>query len=279
MRNRHPALLGLFALAGCATVQLSPQAQNVAIVDKLPTDAQYEEIGPVEAALGASLATPTENKEALRIALRNRGAQLGADCVVVTESSSGVLSTFSSMKGIAYRKKGRARMASAPQQQKKEAPAAERTPPPPLPVVPAAPEVARIPPGKLAVLDFKSYVRDLQPEQVRYFADVVRSAAVRVGPQLEVMTRENLVVLLQASGRDLAKCEGECEVETGRLIGADVIVSGDLQRIGRKLKLSLRLHETRGGRLLAAEVSSGKDVDELDQSLQDTAARLLTGAR
>jgi TolB-like protein len=143
----------------------------------------------------------------------------------------------------------------------------------------APPPVARSLAGKLAVLDFKNYTTDLQPEQVRYFTDVVRSAAVRAGPRLEVMTRENLLVLMQAQGRDLAACQGECEVETGRLIGADLIVSGDLQRIGKKLKLSMRLHETHGGRLMAADVASGRDIDELDTNAQTAAAALLAGAR
>jgi hypothetical protein len=116
----------------------------------------------------------------------------------------------------------------------------------------------------------------MQPETVRYFTDIVRSAAVRKGQQFQVMTRENLLVLLQASGKDLAQCEGECEVETGRRIGADVVVSGDLQKVGTKLKLSLRLHETRGGRLLGAEVASGKSVDDLDTAATEAADRLLS---
>ena len=108
---------------------------------------------------------------------------------------------------------------------------------------------------------------------------MVRGAVLQAAPRLAVMTRENLLVLLQASGKDLAECEGECEVDTGRRIGADAVVSGDLLRFGARLKLSLRLHETKGGRLLAAVVASGSTLEELDTEVQKRAGELLGGQR
>jgi len=119
--------------------------------------------------------------------------------------------------------------------------------------------------GKLAVLDFKSYTDALKPEDVRYFTDVVRGAMLKASPTLQVMTRENLLVLLQATGRDAANCEGECEVDTGRRIGADAVVSGDLLRFGTHFKLTLKLHETKMGRLLSSATATGKTIDDLDE--------------
>lgn len=130
--------------------------------------------------------------------------------------------------------------------------------------------------GKLAVLDFKSYTDALKPEDVRYFTDVVRGSALRSAPGLSVMTRENLLVLLQATGKDASQCEGECEVDTGRRIGADAVVSGEILKVGSKFKMSLKLHETAGGQLLSTAVASGKSIDELDESAQAAAADLLT---
>jgi hypothetical protein len=133
--------------------------------------------------------------------------------------------------------------------------------------------------GKLAVLDFKNYTRDLKPEDVRYFSDVVRGATIRVAPRMEVMTRENLLVLLQAAGKNPSDCEGECEVETGRRVGADAVVSGDILKVGTRYKMSLRLHETHDGRLLSTAVASGKSIDELDERLQQAAQDLLAPPR
>jgi hypothetical protein len=129
--------------------------------------------------------------------------------------------------------------------------------------------------GKLAVLDFRNYTQDLKPEDVRYFTDVVRGATLRAAPRLQIMTRENLLVLLQATGKDAASCEGECEVDTGRRIGADAVVSGELLKVGSRFKMSLRLHDTHEGRLLSTAVASGKTIDELDESAQQAAQDLL----
>jgi TolB-like protein len=131
--------------------------------------------------------------------------------------------------------------------------------------------------GKLAVLELRNFSKDLTHENAQYFTDVVRSAALTAQPQLQVITRENLLVLLQASGKDLANCEGECEVDTGRRIGADQIVSGELQKVGARYKLTLRLHDTREGRLLSSTQASGKTIEELDDAAQKAAADLLSG--
>src|SRR5205814_2199450 len=120
---------------------------------------------------------------------------------------------------------------------------------------PPAPAVAPISAGKVAVLDFKNYAKDLEKENVQYFTDLVRGVVLKGAPRFNVMTRENLLVLLQASGKDLAACEGECEVDTGRRIGADVIVSGDIQKVGTRYKISLRMHETRDGRLISTAIA------------------------
>src|SRR5262249_3140111 len=80
--------------------------------------------------------------------------------------------------------------------------------------------------GRLAVLDLRNLTKDLSPDDARYFTDLVRAAVLKFAPQLDVMTRENLLVLLKSTGKDLANCEGECEVDTGRRIGADAIISG-----------------------------------------------------
>jgi hypothetical protein len=151
------------------------------------------------------------------------------------------------------------------------------------PYAPAAAAVAPSPPraapasalqGKLAVLDFRSYAAELKPEDVRYFTDLVRGATLRAAPRLEIMTRENLLVLLQAAGKDLASCEGECEVDTGRRIGADAVVSGDVLKVGSRYKMSLKLHDTHQGRLLATAIASGATVEELDDSVQKAALEL-----
>jgi hypothetical protein len=142
------------------------------------------------------------------------------------------------------------------------------------PAAPARP-VAKQLAGRLAVLDLRNETSDLAPKDVRYFTDVIRAGVLKYEPQLDVMTRENLMVLLQSSGKDLANCEGECEVDTGRRIGADEIISGELVKVGTRYKLSMRMHETHEGRLLGAALASGSTIDELDESTNQAVATLL----
>jgi hypothetical protein len=129
--------------------------------------------------------------------------------------------------------------------------------------------------GKLAVLDFANSAKEVSKDDVRYFADVVRGATLRAAPQMDVMTRENLLVLLQTSGRSAVQCDGQCEVDTGRRAGADAVISGEVLKVGTQYKISLKLHETREGRLLSTAVASGQSIDELDEKLQAATAELL----
>src|SRR5471032_3279073 len=132
--------------------------------------------------------------------------------------------------------------------------------------------------GKLmAVLEFNTKLEGAQKKavDVQYLADTVRAAVLDVVPDIRVMTRENEMVLLEQSGKKLSECEGECEVDTGRRLGADYVVSGDVLRFGSNLKVNLKLHETAEGSLLSSKEASGKDADALDQRLGPAVDKLL----
>ncbi len=142
---------------------------------------------------------------------------------------------------------------------------------------PAAKTVAELRGGVLAVLEFNSKLVGDEKRAVdrEYLAERVRKFAKELLPQATLIDRENVQVLLQAQGRDLADCEGECEVDTARRLGADLVISGDLLRFGSTLKLNLRLHEVASSKRLATEQASGKDGDELDRSIASAVAALL----
>jgi hypothetical protein len=137
---------------------------------------------------------------------------------------------------------------------------------------PAAPKT---PSGLLAVLEFRSKLEgaDRKAVDVAYFSDQVRAASVKNAPSLRVITRENLLVLLQ--GKPLEACEGECEVDTGRRVGADYVISGEALKVGSLYKLNLKLHDTHDGRLVAGGVVTGKSVEELDAATSQSVSELL----
>ena len=132
--------------------------------------------------------------------------------------------------------------------------------------------------GKLlAVLEFNSKLEGADKKNVdaQYLADTVRGAVLDAVPDMRVMTRENEMVLLEGSGKKLSECEGECEVDTGRRLGADLVISGSLLKFGSSYKLIVKLHETHEGRLLSEAQASGRTIDELDADVQLAVRKLL----
>ncbi|MEN9799892.1 MAG: hypothetical protein RL653_3589, partial [Pseudomonadota bacterium] len=102
---------------------------------------------------------------------------------------------------------------------------------------------------KIAVLEFaigggaKVQSPDVLSDDCRgAVADVTRAEGAIV------ITRENMLEVLKATG---GKCEeGQCEVETARNLGVDLLVTGNITSIDGQLVLSLKAYETRKGQLL-----------------------------
>ena len=131
----------------------------------------------------------------------------------------------------------------------------------------------------LAVLEFRDEVPADQRINTAYLADQARATAKEMLPHLKVITRENMLVLLQASGKKLEECEGECEVDTGRRIGADLVVSGELIKFGTQYKLNMKLHDTRTGELISGAVAAGTTADELDRALRPAMEKLFAAVK
>ena len=136
---------------------------------------------------------------------------------------------------------------------------------------------------RLAVLAFGGD-GSLDDAQLAFLADEVRSAALDTldRAQWTVITRENMLVLLETNAEDLAACEGQCEVETGQLIGADVVVAGDLVKMGSQYRVRLKAYDTTSGELISSEKVESGDIDGVVDQLAHTCGKLfspLPGAR
>jgi hypothetical protein len=134
---------------------------------------------------------------------------------------------------------------------------------------------------KVAVLELESGLsaEDAKTVDRVYFGDKVRGALRQVLPAATMMTRENVQQLLAASGKTLEQCEGSCAVETGRLLGADLIVSGRMSRVGKRFTLSLRLHRASDGTLLEDASASGPSLEKIDDATDAAVARLAAAAK
>ena len=131
---------------------------------------------------------------------------------------------------------------------------------------------------RIAVLEFEGD-GSIDDQGMLFLADRVREAALHhLGPQgWEVMDRGNMLVLMEANAEDLAICEGECEVETGRLLGADRVVAGRVVTFGSSLELTLRAYDTHSGGMLASHSGSAADLDEVKVRLDEISAWLFVG--
>ncbi len=127
------------------------------------------------------------------------------------------------------------------------------------------PALAETPKARIAVLELRG---PLAKDQLAVLADRVREGVLQAmrGTDYVVMSRENIAVLLKDMGKDCKKVQGECEVETGRNIGAAYVVSGGVVRMGNLWMCTLKVHETKGGALLGtSNVRSEVVVDLVDE--------------
>ncbi len=131
----------------------------------------------------------------------------------------------------------------------------------------------------MAVLEFENQVPAPDSSSVDrvYFSDQVRGALSNALPSAVIMTRENTLQLLSASGKRLEDCAGECEVETGRMLGADYVVSGRLTKVGTRYKLTLRLRATAQGTLVSTAAASVETMNQLDDDTPNAVRTLIAG--
>src|SRR5438094_4330105 len=136
--------------------------------------------------------------------------------------------------------------------------------------------------GKLlSVLELHNKLEggDKKAVDASYLSDRIRAEVLDAKLGVQVMTRENMLVLLQSQGKSLENCEGECEVDTGRRLGADYVISGEVLKVGSHFKVDLRMHDTRDGQLISGATDSGATPDELDARIGEVIEELIKPLR
>jgi hypothetical protein len=110
---------------------------------------------------------------------------------------------------------------------------------------------------------------------LRLFADQARAGALAVlrPPEFTVMTRENTAQILKDMGGQCA--EGECEVETARLVGASLVLSGGATVLDGTWIISIKLHDVGTAALLATGGSEAKGNLEAFRAVRVETERML----
>ena len=140
----------------------------------------------------------------------------------------------------------------------------------------SAPSISESAPQiKLAIIELR--VRDaVTIDEAEYLTDCVRGTAARALPtdRCLVMTRDNIQALLP-EGQNLTDCSvSDCSVETGRQVGADYIVSGEIIRFDGALRLALKAYDCTSGALLWSESAAGANPSALEKGLAKSVAPL-----
>jgi tetratricopeptide (TPR) repeat protein len=136
------------------------------------------------------------------------------------------------------------------------------------------PAVSQTAGKRLAVLEFSG--AKIQGDVLDIFADTVRGGVVDglAGRGVQVLSRENMMVLLKEMGKK-ACGEGDCEVETARNIGVDFVVSGSVVLIDQSFVVTLKLHETKGGSLLAVDQAAAPTQVEVLRQLREAGRKIV----
>ena len=129
---------------------------------------------------------------------------------------------------------------------------------------------------KVAVLELvnKAGVTD---DEAYSLTDQVRIVASQTlpGGHFIVMTSENIQELLPPD-MDLKKCtDAKCEVEMGRMLGADYIVTGEIIRFGGRLQINLRTHNSFTSHFVFGGDVESDDVLEMKTALRGLAGQLM----
>ena len=128
---------------------------------------------------------------------------------------------------------------------------------------------------RLAVLEFSGIGVD--ENLLLLMGEEARSGIIKVVDRNEilVMTRESMMLVLQDMGKDASCIDGTCEVEIARNIGADYVISGAVVKTSDEYVLTLKLHESETGRLLASNIADATNLNTLRKSTSNFSRQLM----
>jgi TolB-like protein len=125
----------------------------------------------------------------------------------------------------------------------------------------------------VAVMDFQAKgVSDIEASTV---CDFVRSALLgqRV---LDLVDRAHMEQVLQEQELQMSGCTSqECAVQVGKLLSAQLMVTGSLSSLFGEYVLSVSLVDVETARLLLSETKKVRNVTELERVATDIAERMM----
>lgn len=135
---------------------------------------------------------------------------------------------------------------------------------------------------RIAVLEFTSIGMNEEDQDVLLlYPEAIRSGIIKEldSKEFNILTRENIDLVLTDNDQESSCIGGSCEVELARNIGADYVFSGSAQRHSdRTFFISLKLHNTETAALMASEQISGSNPVQLNSRLKELSRQMLRDA-
>ena len=114
----------------------------------------------------------------------------------------------------------------------------------------------------LAVLDIEAADKTIDPDELLVLTDVVRAIVVtEVGQRHKVLTRETMLELVPPER--IACAIDKCAAEIGRMLQADVIITGMIRPLARRQVLIIDVYESKTGRLIGSAPYRGTSIESL----------------
>jgi PEGA domain len=130
---------------------------------------------------------------------------------------------------------------------------------------------------KVAVLELLNKA-GVTEDEAYALTDQVRIVASESlpGAHFTIMTSENIEELLPPD-MDLAKCtDAKCEVEMGRMIGAEYLITGEIIRFAGDLRINLKVHNSRTGSFVGGRNCEATEIRGLENKLKGSAQQLFS---
>ena len=125
----------------------------------------------------------------------------------------------------------------------------------------------------VAVLEFRGL--GVNTQLLAQLSEEARGGARMSLPnsQYNITSRESMNSMLEDMGKDMSAYDVECEVELGRVLQVDYVISGSVTKIDNIFILTLKLHETHTGSLMGQKTIRHADkFVVLDKTLEETKA-------
>jgi formylglycine-generating enzyme required for sulfatase activity len=125
---------------------------------------------------------------------------------------------------------------------------------------------------RVAVLELGN-AGGLSEAEVAYLTDQVRTTVVETVPAEShlVMTRESIQELLPEGVRLTDCLDAVCEVEIGRTLGADYVISGEVLTFAEEYRLILKLHDCTSAAFMTSRSVAADDLTGLESRVAEAA--------